>query len=350
MLSRFQVTSRGFSGDEGRRLDKKFLLQRYNPLLVLLPQDATLDRPGGSEVKRRGDYHPIDVKLFLERVIQRDQPRPLFWHGPPHEVAAGIDALKQRVAQEGPQATQPWELDLANMRSADAEMTWLRYGELLRSVPEAKDAVVYGRCIETDLGVALQYWYFYMYNDAANKHEGDWEMVSLELDKESLEPVQAGYSGHESGARRQWAGVQKQGSRPVVFVARGSHAAYLDYMPAGHPTKSYAWRKNLPAPLQVAVDLYQGLTRALRGVKDETPAAPDYPEDVEKGEIVDAKRIEILPELDEFQGMDDFWWMGLNCPWGSSHARIYGFVAPEPPWKKPRWNQPIEWIRGLNER
>ena len=30
--------------------------------------------------------------------------------------------------------------------------------------------------------LALQYWFFYPYNDYTNKHEGDWEMVQLLLD------------------------------------------------------------------------------------------------------------------------------------------------------------------------
>ena len=27
--------------------------------------------------------------------------------------------------------------------------------------------------------LALQYWFFYPYNDYTNKHEGDWEMIQL---------------------------------------------------------------------------------------------------------------------------------------------------------------------------
>jgi hypothetical protein len=31
-------------------------------------------------------------------------------------------------------------------------------------------------------GIALQYWYFYYFNDADNTHEGDWEMIQLSWD------------------------------------------------------------------------------------------------------------------------------------------------------------------------
>ena len=51
--------------------------------------------------------------------------------------------------------------------------------------------------------IALQYWFFYPYNDYTNKHEGDWEMVQLvfaagdatgALDQT---PVEVGFSQHE---------------------------------------------------------------------------------------------------------------------------------------------------------
>ena len=30
--------------------------------------------------------------------------------------------------------------------------------------------------------LALQYWFFYVFNDFNDKHEGDWEMVQLDFD------------------------------------------------------------------------------------------------------------------------------------------------------------------------
>jgi hypothetical protein len=51
--------------------------------------------------------------------------------------------------------------------------------------------------------LALQYWFFYPFNDFNNKHEGDWEMIQLVFDAgdagEALdrEPVEVGYSAHE---------------------------------------------------------------------------------------------------------------------------------------------------------
>ena len=51
--------------------------------------------------------------------------------------------------------------------------------------------------------LALQYWFFYPFNDYTNKHEGDWEMVQLVFAAddaaEALDqtPLEVGYSQHE---------------------------------------------------------------------------------------------------------------------------------------------------------
>jgi hypothetical protein len=79
----------------------------------------------------------------------------------------------------------------------------------------------------------LQYWFFYDHNFwsltyppgavAWQAHEGDWEVVTVVLDKQQL-PVEAAYSQHCTGERRAWNDVQRQGTHPVVYVATGSHA------------------------------------------------------------------------------------------------------------------------------
>ncbi len=81
--------------------------------------------------------------------------------------------------------------------------------------------------------VAIQYWFWYIFNDFNNTHEGDWEMVQLIFDAGSVEeamtlvPVETGYSQHSGGERARWTDpkVQKEGNRPVVYPASGSHAS-----------------------------------------------------------------------------------------------------------------------------
>lgn len=76
--------------------------------------------------------------------------------------------------------------------------------------------------------LVVQYWFFYVYNDAPiNEHEGDWEMITILLDS-AEQPVSAVYSQHLQGQRASWGDVEKDSvTHPRVYVARGSHANYF---------------------------------------------------------------------------------------------------------------------------
>ena len=58
--------------------------------------------------------------------------------------------------------------------------------------------------------LALQYWFFYVFNDFNNLHEGDWETIQLVFDANTAEealqgaPVEVGYSQHEGAERAEW--------------------------------------------------------------------------------------------------------------------------------------------------
>src|SRR5262249_6249621 len=95
--------------------------------------------------------------------------------------------------------------------------------------------------------LALQYWFFYLYNDFNDKHEGDWETVQLNCHADSAEqaltmsPYETGYSQHEGAESATW-GASKltivDGTHPVVYPAYGSHANY--YSPALYLGRSAA--------------------------------------------------------------------------------------------------------------
>jgi hypothetical protein len=95
--------------------------------------------------------------------------------------------------------------------------------------------IVYGAAFRAKGRIDLQYWLWYPYNDYSptvpagdlwQVHEGDWEAVSVILDT-SGKPLAAGYSQHSGGKKRDWSKVRKRGSRPLVYVALGSHANYF---------------------------------------------------------------------------------------------------------------------------
>src|SRR4029077_5131495 len=74
--------------------------------------------------------------------------------------------------------------------------------------------------------LALQYWFFYAYNDFNNKHEGDWEMTQLNFNapdaRAALErtPVEVGYSSHEGAENSAWDDpklARVDGTHPVVY-------------------------------------------------------------------------------------------------------------------------------------
>jgi hypothetical protein len=60
-------------------------------------------------------------------------------------------------------------------------------------------------------------------------HEGDWEGVTLVLSKDSAKPDRlefVNYAAHEGVFRYRPVQIEREGLRPVVYIANGSHAAY----------------------------------------------------------------------------------------------------------------------------
>jgi hypothetical protein len=100
----------------------------------------------------------------------------------------------------------------------------------------------YGRVVRTSGYVALQYWFFYPFNDwrsriyCVNDHEADWEQVVVYLAEQSEGPPAPAwvvFSAHDETGddlRRRWddPDLTRVGDHPVVFAGLGSHSgAYL---------------------------------------------------------------------------------------------------------------------------
>jgi hypothetical protein len=118
-----------------------------------------------------------------------------------------------------------------------------QYVRLRTSRPELNNRI-YGRAVQVDARLWLQYWQFYFYNDyqlalGFGTHEGDWESVQLRMSIDGDAPDVAVYAQHRHGEKRTWEAVEKLpgGGRPVVYVARGSHAAYFE--PGAHETDAW---------------------------------------------------------------------------------------------------------------
>jgi hypothetical protein len=161
--------------------------------------------------------------------------------------------------------------------------------------------------------LALQYWFFYVFNDWNNLHEGDWEMIQLVFDADSaaaaLErmPVEIGYSQHEGAERAAWADDKLElvdGIHPVVHPADGSHANFF----------GEALYLGSSAEEGVGCDDTRGPTLQVRPVvrtipSGSTAAAADYP------------------------------WIAFEGRWGELRPAF--FNGPTGPNMKTSWTHPI---------
>jgi hypothetical protein len=180
------------------------LLARHAPVVVLHPAER---------------FQPVPVDGFLaDSDVRARQP----------------DGTWAAVPGPLPAAGGPWRLDQRHCLARDG----LAAVDCYASAEAAHGGrpTVYGVYHRRGDRIALQYWLFYPLNPYspevppdplfAQVHEGDWELVTVILDRAGR-PLTAGYSRHCGGTRRAWAKVPKRGQRPLVYVALGSHANYF---------------------------------------------------------------------------------------------------------------------------
>jgi hypothetical protein len=356
------------------------LLEKFKPVLVIFPQtsrDGTeLHRPGAwlPVAGNWGDYHPCPVEFLLDRVTQRDEPKRWSfslrgfiahhvlrdpWSPSPR---TGIGAVQARATLTGPEGTDSWELDVADIPSQNETLAWKQNAEMVRETVRPFRPTVYGRIVAAAEACALQYWYLYVYNDFWNNHECDWEMATVVLRPDET-PDTVAYSQHIGGSQRAWADVRKVQGRPVLYVARGSHAGYFDYAPGGHlPVNVNTGVEHpvLPRPLHVLDPLVSPLLKMLntrewtRRGKDNPPADRELDTAKVRSQRHYGIRLEtelkVIPAGQPPADPDDpdWWWLNLRCPWGSRHQRVFGFSDVIGPWASnnpgdTRWRDPVRW-------
>jgi hypothetical protein len=159
-------------------------------------------------------------------------------------------------------------------------------------------------------GPWLQYWMLFAENlqdrgiFRTGRHEGDWEMVQYRLRRGRIvQAVYAQHSGAEScGAR----GFRTSRGHPVVFLARGSHAAYFQ-----------------------------------PGVRDRTWPDPN--------DESDGRGLRVRPRVVRVTAASPAW-MRYPGRWGDSRAgRVPGEMdSPRGPAFQPqgRWSNPTGWAAG----
>jgi hypothetical protein len=273
------------------------LAQMYSPVVRLKeqPDSCGIGEPytpidvnllmGNDEVALRGPWDTTNIVKVAPRA--QDLERGLFEY---HLDFPG-DALRPGCTYE------QWEARL--------QATGVPPATYARAVTEAG---VPGR-------LALQYWFFYVYNDWNNKHEGDWEMIQLVFDAATPEealtrrPVEVGYSQHSSAERADWGDSKLElvgATHPVVYPAAGSQANFFG-------SELYLMRTNAEG---VGCDDTSGPSREIR------PAV----------EVVPTARADYLVAYP---------WLGFDGRWGEKQASF--FNGPTGPNDKTQWTRPITW-------
>jgi len=85
--------------------------------------------------------------------------------------------------------------------------------------------------------LAVQYWFYYTFNDFSDKHESDWEMAQVDFNASTPQqalktgPYQVDLAQHAGGERGAWNDdpkLTKVGTHFVTHPATGSHSDYFD--------------------------------------------------------------------------------------------------------------------------
>jgi len=216
----------------------------YSPVLTIFPEI----QGNGPPWKHGADYHPRAIELYLDNA----KPRSTTWWRAPgwaflvtKPVNGIIDAvtrlfrtanpksLRDMLSEEPDRGLPQMTLD-SGVRPG--QLAWKRYFEILDADPDKYPHRCYVRVVRKGADrIAIEYWFFYYFNDFWNTHQTDFEVVTVLLRREDeagapLSPSGCFYGSHRGGVLRPWrGGVWKTGrTHPIAFVGRGSHAMYAE--------------------------------------------------------------------------------------------------------------------------
>ncbi|HWV35395.1 MAG TPA: hypothetical protein VNZ55_07175 [Thermomicrobiales bacterium] len=298
----------GEAGIEHDLSPEEELAERYAPVAYLKRQRYACDDSGEA-------YLPLPVDAVL------DDPSVLLRLHKPDNSNPGLDP----IIKPGPTID-----DLAWLSSnyyldfpGNALNPGCWYEHWSRSKAGEYEPTVYAHIATQDdvEGLALQYWFFWIFNDFNNRHEGDWEMIQLNFEASTVEdalgedPVTVTYAQHGGGERSDWMDdeVQREGSHPIVFPAAGSHASYYD---------ARTWLGWGPGGTGFGCDI---TTRPYRR---------------EQLQVV------LIPENPDPSG--DFAWLYFRGRWGE--LRGWEYNGPRTPSYTRKWREPVTWVDTVRDR
>jgi hypothetical protein len=272
------------------------LIERYAPVLRVkeVPGSCGIGEP----------YVPVDVNLLMGN-------QEVALRGPWDTTnIVGVAPTAARLAR----GLWGYHLDFPG----NALQPGCTYEEWQHRLMTGTEPLVYGRVVR-QAGVpnrlAVQYWFFYVFNDWVNTHEGDWEMIQLNFDAPTPQaalargPTDVGYSQHSSAERATWgqAPLEIVGqTHPVVYVANGSHANFFT-------SDLFLMRSSAEG---VGCDDTRGPSRTVAPGLAVVPTAT-------------AEYLHAYP------------WLGFDGFWGEQHAAFYN--GPTGPNEKLQWAEPFTW-------
>jgi hypothetical protein len=191
------------------------LAEKHAPVIYLREQAHECDRSGGA-------FEPSPVEIVLgnpEVALRRAEDGGFVKRGP---TAADVFSEGRDAYLDFPgNPRRPGCKYERDGRRFGADLPYVTYAHIARE--------------EGFEGLALQYWFFYYFNDWNNRHEGDWEMIQIAFEAASAaealtqDPVRVAYSQHSGGEIALWTDkkLRREGPRPVVYVAAGSQANFF---------------------------------------------------------------------------------------------------------------------------
>jgi hypothetical protein len=273
------------------------LAEQYSPVVSLRPQRKPCG-PGEA-------FRPttVDVVLGRQAVLLRN--------------ASG------KVVERAPTARDLWRLGSGYYIDLPGNplSPGCGYAKQFRAWNDGRKPSVYAH-VATDPAypgrLAVEYWFYYTFNDFTDLHESDWEMAQVDFDAPNATaalakgPYEVDLSQHAGGERSAWSDtkLQKQGTHPLIYIATGSHANYFGR------------------------ELYLG-----RGARegfgcDDTRAATRR---------LDLQTV-LLPDVPSSPS-SPYAWLAFDGRWGQKERGINN--GPTGPPMKQQWSAPIQWAATL---
>ena len=356
--------------------DDAALLLQFSPDLVLFP-DAT-PRASAPFKDGRHDYHPRPVEAFLDGahpyVATPGGPLGLLyvassaaivvtlglvllflltsrfdavWALVPVLAVAAAAAFVTWLVLWSATPASPEDVRLKIARREDttrlgirrstldllqrvkAWQAWLDYRT--RIVGSARyPRAAYGRVVGEGDDRYLQYWQLYVFNDWHNVHEADFEVVVVRVHRtaDGWAPRAAAYSSHFGGHWRIWEDLEsREGTHPIVYVVKGSHAQYFESRPEGY-------RATLTQPLAL---LEYRIKLIVQNDWTDVVAAST-------GTVRQPYELRVIPadlnaEALREDHLEAWWWLAYDGLWGDRDA-ISG-----PASQGTKWSDPLAWVR-----